>query len=265
MLSSSALKGYTTILHKNYSFSKKDFADAGVDGVNIVIHSGAFIPKKASDSDNVSETTTNITSVGHLINHLPNVPDKFIFFSTVDVYGTANEKITEKTLTQPVSLYGWSKLYGEKILESWANKENVTLQILRVGHIYGQGEEQFQKIIPLTIRKVKQHEKPVIFTKGEELRSFLHVSDCVRSVVASIGLDDYKGPINIVSGTPLSVKEIVSTIVDIIDPDIGVDIQHGNMPVRNLTFDNSKMKAYLDDEHVSFEEGIREEIKEFKL
>jgi len=37
------------------------------------------------------------------------------------------------------------------------------------------------------------------------------------------------------------------------------------MPVRNLTFDNSKMKAYLDDEHVSFEEGIREEIKEFKL
>jgi nucleoside-diphosphate-sugar epimerase len=197
---------------------------------------------------------------------LPDIPRKFILFSTLDVYKPGeSEIITETTLTEPVSLYGWSKLYGEKMLEAWARKENVIIQVLRIGHIYGSGEEKYQKIIPATIRRVLEKQPPVIFTKGNELRSFLHISDCINSVIASITLDNYEGPINIVSGCALPVKQIVSTIVNEIDPSITIDIQGNDVPVRNLVFDSSKMRQFLGEELISFEDGIKEEISNFKL
>jgi UDP-glucose 4-epimerase len=266
LLSSTPHQVYSTILHKNYSFTQKDFAEAGINHIDIVIHAGAFTPKDNGAANNIRDANSNVSSLNHLIEQLPNTPERFIFFSTLDVYApVADETITEQSVTKPISLYGWSKLYGEKVVEAWANKEKHVVQVLRIGHIYGSGEEQYQKIIPLTIKKTLQKQKPVIFSKGEELRSFLHVSDCVKSVLAAIELNEYAGPINIVSGRALPVKRIVELIINEIDSSLQAEIQGNDIPVRNLVFDNTKMKHYLAAENVLFEEGIKEEISRFKL
>lgn len=266
LLSSKEISGCKTILHKNYSFTKNDFIEAGIAQVDIVLHAGASTPKKADDSNDIAKANSNIYSLQHLIEQLPNVPGKFIFLSTLDVYKPgADEIITETTVTEPASLYGWSKLYGEKMVEIWGKDKHVIVQILRIGHIYGSGEEAYQKLIPSTIRKVLLKQVPSIFSKGNELRSFLHITDCVNAILSAIEPDEYKGPINIVSGKAMSVREAVSEIVNAINPQSEIIIEGRDVPVRNLVFDNRKMQTYLTGEQMSFQEGIKEEILNFRL
>jgi nucleoside-diphosphate-sugar epimerase len=264
LLSSKPIEGFKTVLHQRYTYTKDAFYSQGIYEIDIVIHLAAFTPKSAAAANNVPECNSNISSLQNLINQLPSIPKKFIFFSTLDVYKTVDDKIiSENSLTEPATLYGWSKLYGEKMLEVWSSNENIILQILRIGHIYGSGEEQYQKIIPVTIRKAFENKSPEIFTKGDELRSFLHVSDCVNASIASIELEKYKEPINIVSGRALPVKQIVQIIVDKINPHLQVIVKGNDIPVRNLVFDNRKMHQYLVKEEVPFEAGIVEEINNF--
>jgi UDP-glucose 4-epimerase len=265
LLSSTKIEGYTTIIHNNYNYGINDFLQSGVNDIEIIIHSGAFTPKSGRDANLLAKSKSNIDSVFHLINNLPNIPKKIIFLSTLDVYQSCEEPINEASTTLPATLYGWSKLYGEKMLEQWANANGVALQILRIGHIYGSGEEHYQKLIPVSIRKALKGESPSIFTKGEELRSFLHVSDCINAIVSAINLNADCGPINIASDKALSVKQIIQIIIDEVGLKTSPIIQANNIPGKNVVFDNTKMITYLTEESITFINGIREEIKNFIL
>lgn len=266
LLSSENIGDDKTVLHKKYTFTKDDFLSNGLSDIDIVIHAGAYTPKDSANANLIAETLSNITSIYHLINNLPNIPEKFIFLSTIDVYtqDSANP-IVEETYTDPISLYGWSKLYGEKILENWARVKNVTLQVLRIGHIYGSGEEKYKKLIPATIKKALSGESPIIYSHGNELRSYLHISDCVEAILASFKLNEYPGPINIVSQIALPVKTVVEVITKIANPTLSLKILAKDTPVKDLVFDNSKMQKYLSKEKITFEEGIMEEVNNFKV
>ncbi|MDB5251880.1 MAG: NAD-dependent epimerase/dehydratase [Flaviaesturariibacter sp.] len=266
LLSSRAIEGQETILHRNYTFTRADFAAKAIDKIELVIHAGAFIPKRGADANNVDGSTENITYLRHLLQELPCVPERFVFLSTVDVYKPTGEEMSEDSVVEPVSLYGWSKLYGEKMLEAWAAEGNVIVQNLRIGHIYGSGEEQYAKIIPLSIRKAMKGEPLTIFTTGEELRSFLHVRDCVRLILKAASLDKSEGPINVVSGRPYPIRRIVELIAAATGTGSAVQIEGRNAtPARSLVFNNEKMVRLLGPEQVLFEEGLKEEISEFRL
>ena len=92
----------------------------------------------------ISKCNSNITSTAKLLkSNLPMIKN-FIFFSTIDVYGYDNP-ITEETKPFPTSLYGHSKLYCEQMVSAWAAQKKVCHQILRIGHVYGEGEEKYTK------------------------------------------------------------------------------------------------------------------------
>ena len=134
------------LLHNGYSyvddfFIKTDFAD-----IDTIIHAGAFIPKSGAESNDILNCNSNILSTTRLITSTLHKIQKFIFLSTIDVYGCANT-ITEDTVTEPISLYGYSKLYCEKLITIWATQKSLNHQILRIGHVYGPGEEKYKKII----------------------------------------------------------------------------------------------------------------------
>lgn len=267
LLTSEEIGGYKCIQHKNYSFTKDDFSEAGVDVIENVIHLGAFTPKLGKEADDISQCISNVNNLFYLINNLPCVPRKFIFSSTLDVYKGTDVAITEQTETLPATLYGWSKLFGEKLLEKWAAQNKVVLQILRIGHIYGSGEESYKKLIPVTISKIHRNESPEIYSDGSELRSFLHVSDCVKAILNSLKLDTYVNPINVVSDESHSIIEIVTIIKSEMKSSVAINIRNEieKSQTKDLKFDASKMEEYLLNERTSFQEGIIEEINNFKF
>lgn len=264
LLSSSVISGFQCILHKNYTFSIQDFLSAGLDSVDCIIHLGAYTPKSSSDANHIDSSISNIVNTRYLLQHLPSKPKKFIFISTLDVYGEC-DVIDEESPVAPSGLYGQSKLFCEMMLESYCKEEGIVLQILRLGHIYGPGEDAYQKLIPNSIRSILNGNTPVIYSDGTELRSFLYIDDCCRMIISAIDLDDSKGIINIVSPHAYSVIEIMNMIIKISGYDLVVNVLHQPNKTRNFIFSADKMHNCLGYEQVSLEEGLRKEYRSMEI
>lgn len=259
LLSSSINENYKTVLHKNYTFNKQDFEKNGILKIDLVLHIGAFTPKSVLEANDINKSNANIFNTKYLLDNLPNLPEKFIFLSTLDVYGKIETIINESMVTNPLTMYGWSKLYCEKLLENWSRENNIILQILRIGHIYGKGEEAYKKVIPVTIQKLKNEESPDIFGTGEEKRSFLHVDDVSNLIMKSILLQKYEGVINLCSSNSYTIKNIVEMLLDISGKHIDINyIKTENRGI-DFVFNTSKMNQLLGYEEVNIKEGLKNE------
>lgn len=254
---------YHYLLHKDYKFTSTDFLEKGYEQIDIVIHAGAFTPKSSADTNLFNENFSNIINTRHLLDNLPNIPAKFIFTSTLDVYEQTTEIIDEFTRLSPSGFYGNCKLFCEKMIELWCKQNNCTPQILRLGHIYGEGEEKYKKLIPEVIRNIRQNKNPVIQSSGNEKRSYLHISDCVKAIHSSLKLQDYIGVVNIVSKNANAIKDIVQMLIDISETNLKVQILNKEIIVWDIVFDNRKMEKFLTVEQKNFSEGLKQEFHNF--
>ena len=259
-LTSKPLADCNYLLHNNYSFETGFFHSKGYENIETVIHAGAFTPKSGKEENNFAQSNSNIINTQNLLNMLPKSVKKFIFLSTIDVYNN-DLVISEKSLEKPVSLYGQSKLYCEKMIESWGNQNNILIQLLRVGHVYGPGEEEYLKIIPITIKKILSMEAIKIWGDGNELRSFIYISDLVSAIQKSIALKGNIGVTNLVGDNAISINELVYKIDEISKRKNIIEKVPNKLPGRDLVFNNSKMKKYLLNDFISLEKGLLLEFK----
>jgi UDP-glucose 4-epimerase len=251
------------LIHNNYQFEQDFFAKNGCQDIDTIIHAGAFIPKKAADANEIDLSNSNIYNTEKLLNvNFPKLK-KFIFLSTIDVYDNS-DLINENTLEKPVSLYGYSKLYCEKMIEIWAKKNNKIFQILRIGHVYGPGEEAYNKIIPVSFKKTLKNEPLQLLGAGNELRSFIYIIDVVEAIIKSKDLIESIGIVNLVSGQSLYIKDLVNAIRIISGTDLEIEILPTNNIGRSLVFDNSKMRKWLLENETSLEVGLKEEFEYMK-
>lgn len=258
LLTGEKIDGYTCILHKNYTFEKSDFAKAGVDKIDVVIHLGSAVPRTRDDYriENGYKFMTNVRNTVHLYENLPNIPEKFVFISSIDVYKNDGEVISEQTPLTSETLYAASKIMCEQYLTEKAKADGFVLQILRFGQIYGIGEEVYSKIVSSFVRQIENGRQIKIFGDGKEFRSQLLVDDCCDCVLKAVSFNESKGPVNLVSDQAVRIKDLVMTIYRIAGKT--PDVVFGDAPAgRSNRFDNTKMKTLFKMTETPLEEGIR--------
>lgn len=262
-LTTNPLKECNFLLHNNYSFNNDIFLKNNYGNIHTLIHAGAFTPKNSNQINLVDASQSNIVNTHKLLQStLPNL-NKIIYLSTIDVYDNT-ENLSENSLEKPSSLYGFSKLYCEKMIENWGLQNNIDIQILRIGHVYGPGEDLYQKVIPNIINKVLNDEPIQIWGKGNEIRSFIFVKDVVKAILKSVDLESNIGIVNLVSNNSITIEEIVNKIVGISQKDIKIEYLHQNYIGRNYLFDNNKMIKWLLEKETNLEIGLKEEYDYFK-
>ena len=246
------------LLHNDYSFDDDYFVNSGFENIDTILHAGAFTPKSNTDANLIEGSNSNITSTAKLLNaNLPQLK-LFIFFSTLDVYGYDNP-ITEKTRLFPSTLYGHSKVYCEQMVSAWAIQKNICHQILRLGHVYGEGEEKYKKIIPTIMQRLLSKTPLQIYGDGSEIRSFIYIIDVVNAVINALKLENHAGIINLVGEEQISINELIKEIISISGLHPKIDIIESKTPTRDLVFDNSKMKEFLYVPKVRLKEGLIKE------
>ena len=172
--------------------------------IELVIHADAFTPKNRFDANEVKGCNSNIQFINDLLKLPFPALKKIIYLSTLDVYGEA-ELISETSELGPASLYGLSKLYCEKMLSSYCDGNNLQCQVLRIGHVYGPGEEKYEKFLPNSIKRIIKEEPIELWGDGSELRSFIYINDVIDACLAAIDLSETVGVINVVGGDRKSV------------------------------------------------------------
>ena len=262
LLSGTNIDGYVCINHNGYTFTKQDFINKGIDGVDVVIHLGSAVPRTKADylPENEFKFIMNVRNTIHLYENLPSVPQKVIYISSVDVYQGIYQSngniISEETPLAADTMYAASKIMCEKYLDEKSKTDGFVLQILRLGQIYGNGEEIYSKIVSSFVRQIENDQQIKIFSDGSEFRSQLLVDDCCECILKAVFLEKSIGAVNLVSDQAVSIKDIVLKIYTALEKE--PNIVFGNAsPGRSNRFDNTKMKQVFGITETPLENGIR--------
>ncbi len=159
----------------------------------------------------------------------------------------------------PSLWYGHSKLYCEEMIKYWSLEKGVDFQILRIGHVYGPGEDGYNKLIPLTMKKVIRNESLKIWGTGNEFRSFIYIDDVVRVIQRSLHSEVTKEPINIVGSQKISVNDLVNKIILLGGLELAVEREKQNLRSRDFIFNNSRMINFFGGEEYSLDRGLQKE------
>ena len=259
-LSSRNLENVRTIPSNDYIFDKNYLVNNGCENVEILIHIGAFTPKNSQVANDIQHSNSNISSTSKIIfSKLPNLK-KIIFTSSIDVYGSYSGIIDEGTITVPTTLYGWSKLYCEHMLKNFETNSDIMVQLLRIGHVYGEGEEQYKKAIPNMLRNVIAKEPIHIYGSGEDLRTFIYVDDAANAIVSSSKTNNTE-TINVVGNKTISINELAKSIASLCDYDVEIIHHNSNAIRRDCVFNNEKINKLLSNSYTKFDEGIAKEYE----
>lgn len=126
--------------NSDYNFDLVNSIPQFVDKFDLVIHAAGKAHMVASTQNEIDDFfKVNVEGTQNLLNALSkNPPDKFVFISSVSVYGLIKgENINESNILSANDPYGKSKILAEKIVEEWCTKQNVIYTILRLPLLAG--------------------------------------------------------------------------------------------------------------------------------
>lgn len=232
-----------------------------VEDAEVLIHAGAFTPKSGVDANQLAGCNGNITFTEKLLALPWTNLKKIVFLSTLDVYANADGPISEATPTTPGTLYGLSKLYCERIVSLYAANRGLSSQVLRVGHVYGPGEEKYAKVIPKAIQAIVSGKDVELWGEGNELRSFIYIEDVVTAIFNAVELTEQPGVINVVSGKAISIRALLEKLINIGGRDTAIVRREFSGVARDLVFNNTKIKNYLLPNEIDFTVGLEAEFK----
>lgn len=236
--------------------------------IDYVFHLGAFTPKNSAEANRIERAVDdNISGTLTLLQGLPNKPDKLVFSSTLDVYAQPGnaETLSENSKVEPISLYGASKLFCESLVATWAKERGCNYAILRYGHIYGPGEEQYGKLIPVVIRNLLADQSPVVHGDGSALRDYLYVGDAVEATIRAALIEGDIGPVNIVRGVSVTLKEIVQRLIQLVGCKQEINFLSDKPNGNSLRFDNGLMERLLGSwSKTELEQGLAVEVAAFR-
>lgn len=237
-------------------------ADLGlVEEAEVLIHAGAFTPKIGAEANQVEGCNGNITFSEMLLSLPWRSLQKIIFLSTLDVYANVAGPISENTPVIPESLYGLSKLYGERMMSLYAAGRRISCQVLRIGHVYGPGEERYAKVIPRTIENILAGKAVELYGVGAEVRSFIYIDDVATAILKAIELQEDPGVINVVGGNAIKISDLLEKLIAIGGRGTRVVRRELSGATRDFVFDNTKLKRYLLPKETDLVSGLMAEFQ----
>ncbi|MBI4548203.1 MAG: NAD(P)-dependent oxidoreductase [Ignavibacteriae bacterium] len=121
-------------------------------------------------------------------------------------YGYCSEQTTPLT---PTSVYGRCKHELQKLLGALSEQIGLSSAWGRVFFLYGPHEHK-DRLVSSVICSL-MHGETAMCSHGGQIRDFLYVEDVASAFVAVLE-SDVQGPINIASGHPMSLRDLVNKI-----------------------------------------------------
>jgi nucleoside-diphosphate-sugar epimerase len=139
---------------------------------------------------------------------------RFVHASSVSVYGDLTEMpATEESPCNPQSIYGQTKLAGEKEVLSFAETTGFPVVITRPAWVYGPH-------CPRTLRLYKALRKGhfAMIGNGGNLRHPIFIADMIEAFRLTMEAQSAVGELFLIAGqAPISTKELVQSFCEVLD------------------------------------------------
>lgn len=198
----------------------------------------------------------------------------YLYTSTIGVYPPAEifyeDDVWKGFPSENDKFGGWTKRMGELQIEAYQIEHNWHKAfIVRPANVYGRFDNfdpNNAMVIPSLINRALGGENPfVVWGDGSPIRDFIHAYDCAKGMVQVMN-NKPPGPINLGSGSGVSIKKIVDVIVSNLDnkPEVIWDTSKpSGDKIRLMNMDRAK--EWLNFElSMSIEGGIKDTMNWFR-
>lgn len=168
-------------------------------------------------------------------------------------YGYLQE---DETPTDPQTLYGNGKNAVYNVAKVFCAQNGIDFKWPRIFNLYGPNEKP-QRLMPSVINACLRGED-VKVSDCLKFQDYLHVEDTARGIV-DVFEKDISGAVNICSGKPVQLREIVTKIAELTD--FNGEILWGAVPAAFgddlVVGNNEKLKSIGWKPKYSLEEGLK--------
>ena len=123
-------------------------------------------------------------------------------------YGMQSGPLAANIDTHPDNPYGFAKDVLRKKLQYLQANHPFNLTWARLFYMYGDGQSE-NSLFPSLKKAVEAGEKTFKMSGGEQLRDYLHVTEIAKQLIDLAQNPKNIGPINICSGEPISIQNLV--------------------------------------------------------
>jgi UDP-glucose 4-epimerase len=207
--------------------------------------------------------TANVYAMLEAI-RLNNENCRFINLSSAAVYGNPQTSPVKETHNiNPISPYGFHKLYSEQICREYFQLFNIKTISLRIFSAYGRGlkKQLFWDLYSKAKGKVSSIQ---MYGTGNESRDFIYIYDLIEAIRCIIEAEFFTGEaINVSSGVECTVKNAIEIFLSSYNKNISVEFSGHNKKGDPLNWkaDIGMLQSLGFINQYTLKEGIIETLK----
>ncbi|HEY8107100.1 MAG TPA: NAD-dependent epimerase/dehydratase family protein [Gaiellaceae bacterium] len=189
--------------------------------------------------------------------------ERFVFASSIAVYGPAQTPMTEEVVPEPEDPYGIAKYAVELDLAAAQRMFALEYTIFRPHNVYGElqnSADPYRNVIGIFMNQVMSGRPLTVFGDGLQTRAFTHIDDVAPVIARSIDVPAAANEVfNVGADSPYTVLDLARAVArafDVAEPEI--DFLPARREVVHAFSDHAKLQRVFGEETtVPLDEGLR--------
>jgi UDP-N-acetylglucosamine 4-epimerase len=246
------------------------------EGVDFVLHEAALGSVPRSINDPITSNEVNVSGfLNMLVAARDNGVKRFIYAASSSTYGDSTKlpKVEER-IGKPLSPYAITKYVNELYADIFHKTYGLNTIGLRYFNVFGRRQDPngaYAAVIPLFIKKLINHESPVINGDGSYSRDFTYIDNVILMNLLCLTTDNQEA-LNMVYNTAAGERASLLTLVELLkkylskyDPKINVveivfgPNRKGDVSHSLASIEKAKVLLKYQD-YISLKKGIRKTV-----
>ena len=204
----------------------------------------------------------NLVGSVNLINQaVNNNVKRFVFTSSIAVYGAGQTPMVETLVPAPEDPYGIAKFAVELDLKSAHKLFGLEYTIFRPHNVYGPRQhhgDTYRNVLGIFVNKIMNDEPMTIFGDGSQTRAFSDIDDVAPHIARCVEMPETVNEIyNIGADKPYTVLELAETMAEAMGKNPGIIHLPERKEVKHAYSDHTKANATFNIEKtVPLKDGV---------
>ena len=227
-----------------------------------VYHLAAYAAEGLSHFIKRFNYENNLIGSVNLINESVNHDVKrFVFTSSIAVYGAGQTPLTEDMIPVPEDSYGIAKLAVEQDLKVSHEMFGLDYVIFRPHNVYGPKQnigDRYRNVVGIFMNQLLRGEPMTIFGDGTQQRAFTHIDDVAPIIAGSVTVAEARNQVfNVGADLPYTVNELAAIVAGAMGKECRIKYLDPRNEVKVAFSDHHKAeRVFGTTEKVSLPNGI---------
>lgn len=266
--------GFRENVHKNCFFIKGSILDEKLldkifreNKVGYIFHLAAYAAEGLSHFIRKFNYENNLIGSINLINHaVEHDVKRFVYTSSIAVYGSNQTPMLETLVPQPEDPYGIAKYAIELDLKAAHEMFGLEYTIFRPHNVYGERQnhgDPYRNVLGIFINNIMQNKPLTIFGDGKQTRAFTYINDVAPHIAKSVEIEKAKNQIfNIGADKPYTVLELAKIVGEAMGVKVKIKFLPDRNEVVNAYSSHIKARKFFNFKNaVDLKTGIKKMVK----